>query len=177
MRNRGGVIWLTGLSGSGKTTIANACLKLLAERTPSRHAYLLDGDILRQGLNKDLGFLPADRSENIRRLAEVAKLFADAGVVCLVAAISPYRFDRKNARLICGQSRFVEAFVDCPITICEQRDLKGLYKKARNGELKNFTGIGAPYEIPAEPDVSVQTDYMSVLSCACAILETFKEAI
>ena len=139
-------VWLTGLSGSGKSTIAVDLEKRLWER--GIRAYILDGDNVRHGLNKNLGFSPADRTENIRRIGEVAKLFTEAGVVALTAFISPYRADRDQVRAIMAAGDFVEVHVDCPVEVCEQRDVKGLYKKARAGEIKEFTGISAPYEAP-----------------------------
>ena len=149
----GATIWFTGLSGSGKSSIASATEKLLV--TSGRPSYLLDGDNLRLGLNEDLNFSAKDRHENVRRVAEVARLFADAGLVALVPLISPYREDRENAREIHGQFglRFFEVFVDTPIEVCEERDPKGLYKKARSGEIKGFTGIDDPYETPNDPDL------------------------
>ncbi|CAI8308193.1 MAG: Adenylyl-sulfate kinase [Acidimicrobiaceae bacterium] len=149
----GATIWFTGLSGSGKSSIASATEKLLV--TSGRPSYLLDGDNLRLGLNEDLNFSAKDRHENVRRVAEVARLFADAGLVALVPLISPYREDRENAREIHGQFglRFFEVFVDTPIEVCEERDPKGLYKKARSGEIKDFTGIDDPYETPNDPDL------------------------
>jgi len=146
----GKVIWFTGLSGSGKSTIANALDEVLHGR--GLKTYILDGDNIRMGLNKDLGFSPESRKENIRRIAEVAKLFADSGNIVLTAFISPYQEDRQMARDIIGED-FIEVFVDTPLEICEDRDPKGLYKKARSGEIKGFTGIDAPYEIPIEPEV------------------------
>ena len=149
----GATIWFTGLSGSGKSSIASATEKLLV--TSGRPSYLLDGDNLRLGLNEDLNFSAKDRHENVRRVAEVARLFADAGLVALVPLISPYREDRENAREIHDQFglRFFEVFVDTPIEVCEERDPKGLYKKARAGEIKDFTGIDDPYETPNDPDL------------------------
>ncbi len=149
----GATIWFTGLSGSGKSSIASATEKLLV--TSGRPSYLLDGDNLRLGLNEDLNFSAKDRHENVRRVAEVARLFADAGLVALVPLISPYREDRENAREIHGQFglRFFEVFVDTPIEVCEERDPKGLYKQARAGEIKDFTGIDDPYETPNDPDL------------------------
>jgi bifunctional enzyme CysN/CysC len=151
--NRGATVWFTGLSGSGKSTVATEVEKLLlAARRP---AYLLDGDNLRHGLNGDLGFTAADRTENIRRVGEVARLFADAGVVALVPVISPYRADRARAREIheAVGLPFVEVWCDTPLDVCESRDPKGLYAKARAGEIKGFTGIDDPYEPPAHPDL------------------------
>jgi bifunctional enzyme CysN/CysC len=149
------VIWFTGLSGSGKSTLANALEKrLLAE---GRHTYLLDGDNVRHGLNRDLGFSEADRVENIRRVAEVAKLMADAGLIVLVSFISPYRSERRMARDLLPEGEFIEVFVDTPLEECERRDVKGLYAKARAGKLPNFTGISAPYEAPEQPEVHLRT--------------------
>ena len=151
--NRGATVWFTGLSGSGKSTIAVAVQERLIEA--GQAAYLLDGDNLRMGLNGDLGFSPADRSENIRRVGEVARLFADAGVVALVPVISPYRRDRDIARDIHQRANleFHEVFVNTPLGVCEARDPKGLYVKARAGEIKGFTGIDDPYEAPVTPEL------------------------
>jgi bifunctional enzyme CysN/CysC len=159
--HRGAVVWLTGLSGAGKSTIARAVEKELFRR--SMHTYVLDGDNLRYGLNSNLGFSPEDRAENIRRVAEVAKLMADAGTVVITSFISPYRVDRARARAIALQAgaEFVEIFVDAPLAICEERDPKGLYKKARAGKLTGFTGIDAPYEPPADPEIVVRTDELT----------------
>ena len=150
---RGATVWFTGLSGSGKSTVAALCEQRLLE--VGRPAYLLDGDNLRHGLNADLGFSAEDRSENIRRVGEVARLFADAGIVALVPVISPYRADRAQARAAhdAVQLPFVEVFVDTPIEVCEARDPKGLYAKARAGELKGFTGVDDPYETPLSPEL------------------------
>ncbi len=155
LKQKGCVIWFTGLSGSGKSTLA-----LEVESALHQHGhltYVLDGDNIRHGLNKNLGFSPADREENIRRIGEVAKLFADAGVITMTAFISPYRGDRDKARDLLGEGRFIEVFVDCALDVCEERDPKGLYKLARAGEIKEFTGISAPYEAPANPEVVVNT--------------------
>lgn len=151
----GKVIWFTGLSGSGKSTIANALEKEL--HSQGKHTYILDGDNVRQGLNKDLGFTDADRVENIRRIAEVAKLMMDAGLIVMTAFISPFRAEREMARELIGAENFVEVFVDTPLELCEERDPKGLYKKARRGELPNMTGIGSPYEIPEQADIEINT--------------------
>ena len=148
-------IWFTGLSGSGKSTIANLLEKRL--HAQGRHTYILDGDNLRHGLSRDLGFTQADRVENIRRVAEVAKLMVDAGLLVLVSFISPFRAEREMARSLFAPGEFVEVFVDASLAECEQRDPKGLYAKARRGELKNFTGIDSPYEAPLGPDVHLQT--------------------
>lgn len=153
MGKRGAVVWLTGLSGSGKTTVAHA---LADELTRAGHlAYVLDGDRLRDGLNADLGFTPADRAENIRRAGEVAALFADAGLVAIAAFISPYREGRDKARRAAGEERFLEVFLDTPIEECERRDVKGLYRRARAGEIAEFTGVSAPYEPPLSPDIHI----------------------
>ena len=161
-------VWLTGLSGSGKSTIAVDLEKRLWER--GIRAYILDGDNIRHGLNKNLGFSPADRTENIRRIGEVAKLFTEAGVVALTAFISPYRADRDQVRKIMADGDFVEVHVDCPVEVCEQRDVKGLYKKARAGEIKEFTGISAPYEAPTKPELTINTAGQSVEASAKQIL-------
>lgn len=149
-------IWFTGLSGAGKSTLANLLEMRLYEQ--GRHTYLLDGDNLRHGLNSDLGFSEVDRTENIRRVAEVAKLMVDAGLIVLVSLISPFREQRDFARNIFGRHEFVEVFVDTPLQECERRDAKGLYAKARRGELKSFTGIDSPYEPPHSPDIWLKTD-------------------
>ena len=162
--NLGGrVIWFTGLPCSGKTTLSFH-LKERLERKRLR-IYLLDGDQLRAGLNSDLGFSEKDRSENIRRAAEVAKLLADAGYIVLATFISPYEVDRENAANIIGSERFYLVFVDCQLEICEGRDVKGLYKKARLGELKHFTGIDAPYERPRHPDAIINTSKLPLEEC------------
>jgi adenylylsulfate kinase len=161
-------VWLTGLSGSGKSTIAVDLEKRLWER--GVRAYILDGDNVRHGLNKNLGFSPADRTENIRRIGEVAKLFTEAGVVALTAFISPYRADRDQVRAIMAPGDFVEVHVDCPVEVCEQRDVKGLYKKARAGEIKEFTGISAPYEAPEKAELSINTAGQSVEASSNQIL-------
>lgn len=152
---RGCVIWLTGLSGSGKSTVARRLEQLLLER--GSNAYVLDGDNIRFGLNRNLGFSPDDRAENIRRVGEVAKLFADASVIAITAFISPYRADRDSVRQLLAPGEFIEVFVNTPIEVCEQRDPKGLYRKARAGEIPEFTGISAPYEAPESPEVLLQT--------------------
>ena len=163
------VVWFTGLSGSGKSTIAN----LVEERLTAegRHAYLIDGDNLRHGLSRDLGFTEADRVENIRRAAEVASMMADAGLIVLVSLISPYRADRRMARDMMGDVDFIEVFVDAPLEVVEARDTKGLYAKARRGELRNFTGIDSAYEPPQTPDVHTSTDKVTVAEAADAVLE------
>lgn len=147
------VLWLTGLSGSGKSTLANALEKRLFEL--GFHTYLLDGDNIRHGLNKDLGFDEISRVENIRRIGEVCKLFVDAGIIVIGAFISPFRKEREMIRGLFEKGEFVEIFVDTPLEICEKRDPKGLYKKARSGEIKNFTGIDSPYEAPEDPEIHI----------------------
>lgn len=149
-------IWFTGLSGSGKSTLAKLVEQSLFRKNV--HVYVLDGDIIRQGLNKDLGFSEKDRHENIRRTAEVARLMNDAGIVVIAAFISPLTIDRELARSIVGSGNFIEVFVKCPLSVCEERDVKGLYKKARKGEVLNFTGIDAPFEEPLNPDLTVATN-------------------
>lgn len=161
-------IWMTGLPASGKSTLAVALEKELWNRAV--HAYVLDGDNVRHGLNKDLGFTPEDRNENIRRIGEVAKLFTTAGVVNITAFISPYRADRDQARKIMSDGEFIEVFVDCPVGVCEQRDPKGHYKKARSGEIRDFTGVSAPYEPPLHPEIVVRTDRASEGDCIAQIL-------
>ncbi|MCI1576851.1 MAG: adenylyl-sulfate kinase [Weizmannia coagulans] len=150
------VLWFTGLSGAGKSTLSVAVEQELHGR--GIRTYILDGDNIRHGLNKNLGFSPEDRKENIRRIGEVSKLFVDAGVMVLTAFISPYRADRDMVRELVEDNEFVEIYVNCPLEECEQRDPKGLYKKARNGEIQNFTGIDAPYEAPEHPELVVETD-------------------
>lgn len=158
------VLWFTGLSGSGKSTIANAVERKLHEL--KKHTYLLDGDNVRHGLNHDLSFSDQDRVENIRRIGEVAKLFVDAGTITLTAFISPFKEDRASVRAKMNQGEFVEVFIDTPLSICEQRDPKGLYKKARAGEIKEFTGITSEYETPDNPEVHLKTDQYSIDECA-----------
>ena len=147
---QGKVIWFTGLSGSGKSTLANALEHVLHQA--GKHTYILDGDNIRQGLNKDLGFSDADRVENIRRIAEVARLMADAGLIVITAFISPFKKEREMARNLIGSEHFLEVYVSTPLAVCEQRDPKGLYNKARRGELPNMTGISSPYEVPEHPE-------------------------
>jgi bifunctional enzyme CysN/CysC len=168
--HRGATIWFTGLSGSGKSTVAAACERLLV--ADGRPAYLLDGDNLRHGLNGDLGFSAADRDENVRRVAEVARLFADAGVVALVPLISPYRAARDGARALheVAGVPFYEVFVDTPLEVCEERDPKGLYAKARAGELTGMTGIDDPYEAPGSPDLVITPDDGRAVAAATRVL-------
>ena len=169
------VIWFTGLSGSGKSTIASRLEKKLFEL--GMRTYSLDGDNIRSGLNKDLSFSEEDRSENNRRIAEVAKLFVDAGLITITAFISPLASDRRRAKEIMGPHNFVEVFVNTPLEICEHRDVKGLYKKARKGEIKNFTGISSPYEQPVDPDVEVQTYNESIEESVDRIFELLQNKI
>jgi adenylylsulfate kinase len=157
---RGVTVWLTGLSGSGKSTIAVGAERELVRR--GRLAYVLDGDNIRHGLNKNLGFAPADRTENIRRIGEVAKLFTDAGVIAMTSFISPYRSDRDGVRALMAPGDFIEVHVAATVETCESRDVKGLYQKARKGEIPEFTGISAPYEAPHEPELVLDTNDQSV---------------
>ena len=165
---RGCVLWFTGLSGSGKSTVARRVEQLLL--TEGHQTYVLDGDNLRMGLNSDLGFSASDRTENIRRVGSVAQLFADAGVLCLSAFISPYRMDRASARARVADGQFLEVFIDTPLAVCEARDPKGLYAKARAGTIQNFTGISAPYEAPETPEIHVKTEGKSVEDCAIQVV-------
>jgi adenylylsulfate kinase len=169
------VIWLTGLSGSGKSTIANALEKELFEQGFS--TYLLDGDNVRHGLNGDLGFSEKDRVENIRRVGEVAKLFVDAGLIVITAFISPFRSDRKLVKDLFEEDEFLEVFINTPIEICKERDPKGLYKKALNGEIKNFTGIDSPYENPENPTLEIKTNKLSIEKSVTKIIELIEEKI
>lgn len=171
---RGCTIWLTGLSGSGKSTIAVAAEKVLNER--GRLTYILDGDNIRMGLNSNLGFSPEDRTENIRRIGEVAKLFTEAGVLALTAFISPYKADRDEARAIAGEGNFFEVYVKCALEVCEERDPKGLYKKARAGEIPEFTGISAPYEEPDKAEIVVDTGVQSLDESTIAVLDVLRSA-
>ena len=166
--HRGAVLWFTGLSGSGKSTIGHRVERMLIER--GAFAYVLDGDNIRHGLNSDLGFAPEDRVENIRRIGEVARLFADAGALVVSAFISPYRKDRDRIRGLMGEGEFVEVFVDTPLEVCEARDPKGLYKKARAGEISNFTGLDAPYEAPESPEVHLRTADISIDEAATQVI-------
>jgi adenylylsulfate kinase len=154
------VLWFTGLSGSGKSTLALALEKKLFDN--GYHVVVLDGDTIRTGINSNLSFTPEDRTENIRRIAEIAKLFLAQGMICIVSFISPAREQREMAKQIIGGNDFVEIFIDAPIEVCEARDVKGLYKKARAGEIHDFTGLHAPYEIPLQPDIHIRTDHTSI---------------
>lgn len=169
------LIWFTGLSGSGKSTLANALeLKLHEEGIKT---YALDGDNIRKGINNDLSFSPGDRTENIRRIAEIANLFVDAGVVVLAAFVSPYKKDRKKIENIVGKDNFVEIFVNTSLQECENRDIKGLYKKARKGEIKDFTGINAPYEAPENPNIEVITDDETIENSVNFIYNRIREKL
>lgn len=163
------VLWFTGLSGSGKSTVANAVEALLFQN--GNHSYLLDGDNVRHGLNKDLSFSDADRVENIRRIGEVSKLFTDSGLIVLSAFISPFKADRQQVRDLLEEEQFIEVFVDTPLEICEQRDPKGLYKKARAGDIKNFTGLDSPYEAPQAPEIHLKTNEHSIEELAQQVLQ------
>ena len=167
------VLWFTGLSGSGKSTVANAAEKILHDM--GLQTYVLDGDNVRMGLNKDLGFSHKDRTENIRRITEVANLFADSGSIVLTAFISPYREDRDKAREIISTDDFIEVFVSADLSVCELRDPKGLYKKARAGEIKGFTGIDAPYDVPLNPELIVETDKNDIETCAQIVVDYLVE--
>jgi bifunctional enzyme CysN/CysC len=169
--HRGKVVWLTGLSGSGKSTLANALEVKLYQQ--DKRTYILDGDNIRQGLNKNLGFTENDRIENIRRVAEVAKLMMDAGMIVSTAFISPFQRDREMAKELIGAENFIEVYVNTPIEMCEQRDVKGLYKKARSGNLPNFSGISSPYEVPSNPDIMLDLGILSLEHSTDTLLKIF----
>jgi adenylylsulfate kinase len=173
IQQKGVVIWFTGLSSSGKSTIARAVEERLFEG--GHLSYVLDGDNIRHGLNKNLGFSPEDREENIRRIGEVAKLFADAGIITMTAFISPYRKDRDLNRGLLQEGEFIEVFVKVSLDVAEKRDPKGLYKKARNGEIKEFTGISAPYEEPLNPELTLDTDKLTLMQCQDEVIRFLKE--
>lgn len=173
MKQKGLTIWLTGLSGSGKSTIAVELEHALVEN--NHIAYILDGDNVRHGLNKNLGFSPEDRAENIRRIGEVAKLFTDSNVITVTAFISPYKEDRDEARKLQDEGEFIEVYIKCPVEVCEERDTKGLYKKARAGEIPEFTGISAPYEEPDKAEIIVDTSTQSVDDSVRQILAYLEE--
>ena len=168
------VLWLTGLSGSGKSTIAAEVERALMERAV--HSYVLDGDNIRHGLNSDLGFSDDDRTENIRRIGEVTKLFADAGMVVITAFISPFREDRDRVRSLMGPGKFFEIFAMCSLELCEERDPKGLYAKARAGKISDFTGIDSPYEEPLAPELVLDTGALSVVECAGKVVDLLEKA-
>ncbi len=163
------LLWFTGLSGSGKSTLANLVEVELNKKGIS--TYTLDGDNIRQGINKDLSFAPKDRTENIRRIAEIGNLMVDAGMLTMAAFVSPYRADRENIRTIVGSENFIEIYVNTSLEECERRDVKGLYKKARAGEIQNMTGISAPYEAPVNPDLEIITDHQSIETSVQTILD------
>ncbi|MCI0495672.1 adenylyl-sulfate kinase [candidate division KSB1 bacterium] len=173
LEQKGVVIWFTGLSASGKSTIAHTVEEKLFDQ--GHLTYVLDGDNIRHGLNKNLGFSPEDREENIRRIGEVGKLFADAGVIAMTAFISPYRADRDNARKLHEPGKFIEVFVDAPLSVLEDRDPKGLYKKARAGQIPEFTGISAPYEAPENPEIHLDTSKLNVEQCADSVIRYLEE--
>ncbi len=167
------ILWFTGLSGSGKSTIANAVEVKLNQL--KKHTYLLDGDNVRMGLNKGLTFSDEDRIENIRRIGEVAKLFVDSGTIVLTAFISPFQEDRDRVRQLVQDGEFIEVYIDTPLEVCESRDPKGLYKKARKGEIPDFTGISSPYEAPQNAEIHVKTDELSIEACADLVIMYLKE--
>ncbi|PML57945.1 adenylyl-sulfate kinase [Vibrio lentus] len=167
------VLWFTGLSGSGKSTVANVAESQLL--TLGKHSYLLDGDNVRHGLNQDLGFSDTDRVENIRRIGEVAKLFVDSGSIVLTAFISPFISNRQQVRDLLGKQQFLEVFIDTPLEVCEARDPKGLYKKARKGEIKHFTGIDSEYQAPVQPDIRVKTAGVSIEECGEQVVNALRE--
>lgn len=173
LQQKGVVIWFTGLSSSGKSTIARAVEERLFER--GHLSYVLDGDNIRHGLNKNLGFSPEDREENIRRIGEVAKLFADAGLITMTAFISPYRKDRDRNRELLEEGEFIEIFVKVSLDVAEKRDPKDLYKKARTGEIKEFTGISAPYEEPLKPELILDTDKLDLTQCQDTVIRYLVE--
>jgi len=167
------ILWFTGLSGSGKSTVANAVESKLLEL--QKHTYLLDGDNVRMGLNKGLTFSDEDRIENIRRIGEVSKLFVDSGLIVLTAFISPFQEDRDMVRDLIDDGEFIEVYIDTPLEVCESRDPKGLYKKARKGDIPNFTGISSPYEAPNKAEIHIKIDRMSIEESAEKVLEYLKE--
>ena len=167
------ILWFTGLSGSGKSSIANAVESKLLEL--NKHTYLLDGDNIRMGLNKGLGFSDQDRIENIRRIGEVSKLFVDAGSIVLTAFISPFQKERDAVRSLVKEDEFIEVFIDTPLEVCESRDPKGLYEKARKGEIANFTGISSPYESPTKPEIHIINDKTSIEDVTQQIIGYLKE--
>ncbi len=175
MGQKAKVIWFTGLSGSGKSTLAVQLEAYLFQQ--GYKPYLLDGDTIRTGLNKDLSFTDKGRVENIRRIGEVTKLLLDAGVIVLSAFISPFRADREQVKKIVGSENFIEVFVDAPLEVCEQRDVKGLYKRARAGEVKNFTGIDSPYEVPEHPDVVIHTNEINVDQALAMLVQYVEQRI
>lgn len=171
LKQKGVLIWFTGLSGSGKSTVATMVEKKLHDM--GKLTYLLDGDNVRHGLNSDLGFSKEDRVENIRRIAELSKLFVDSGVITITTFISPFIKDREAVRELLKED-FIEVYIDCPLEVCENRDPKGIYKKARKGEIKHFTGIDSPYEAPVNPEIKVQTHVKSLEECVSEIIDYLK---
>jgi adenylylsulfate kinase len=167
------ILWFTGLSGSGKSTVANAVEVKLNKL--NKHTYLLDGDNIRMGLNKGLTFSDEDRVENIRRIGEVSKLFVDSGLIVLTAFISPFQEDRDSVRELMQKGEFIEVYIDTPLEICESRDPKGLYKKARDGDIPNFTGISSPYEAPKNAEIEIKTDTMGIEECADKVIKHLKD--
>ncbi len=168
-KHKSALIWITGLSASGKSTIAHELELRLHEE--GIRSYVLDGDNVRHGLNKNLGFSEEDRKENLRRIGEVAKLFVDAGILTIASFISPYGSDRAMIRSLFPERQFVEVYLDCDIAVCESRDPKGMYKKARNGQIEHFTGVSDPYEVPSNPEISIKSDILSVDECVSQILD------
>ena len=173
LKQKGVLIWFTGLSASGKSTVANEVTYQLHQM--GKLTYVLDGDNIRHGLNKNLGFSPGDREENIRRISEVGNLFADAGLITTTAFISPYRKDRDFARQLLGDGRFIEIFVKASVETCEKRDPKGLYQKAKNGEIKEFTGVSAPYEEPLKPEIVLDANTLTIEAEVKMVLDYLKE--
>lgn len=174
LKQKGAVLWFTGLSGSGKSTVASSLEKRLHDM--GKLTYTLDGDNVRHGLNSDLGFSDEDRVENIRRIGEISKLFVDAGVITIATFVSPFREDRQKVRDLLGKD-FVEIYIDCPIEVCEKRDPKGIYKKARAGEIKHFTGIDSPYESPINPEIVVSTHLNTLDECVDKLVDYLEEGL
>lgn len=174
LKQKGVVLWFTGLSGSGKSTVASSLEKRLHDM--GKLTYTLDGDNVRHGLNSDLGFSDEDRVENIRRIGEISKLFVDAGVITIATFVSPFREDRQKVRDLLGKD-FVEIYIDCPIEVCEKRDPKGIYKKARAGEIKHFTGIDSPYESPINPEIVVSTHLNTLDECVDKLVDYLEEGL
>lgn len=174
LKQKGAVLWFTGLSGSGKSTVASSLEKRLHDM--GKLTYTLDGDNVRHGLNSDLGFSDEDRVENIRRIGEISKLFVDAGVITIATFVSPFREDRQKVRELLGKD-FVEIYIDCPIEVCEKRDPKGIYKKARAGEIKHFTGIDSPYENPINPEIVVSTHLNTLDECVDKLVAYLEEGL
>ncbi|MNI48372.1 putative adenylyl-sulfate kinase [compost metagenome] len=174
LKQKGVVLWFTGLSGSGKSTVASSLEKRLHDM--GKLTYTLDGDNVRHGLNSDLGFSDEDRVENIRRIGEISKLFVDAGVITIATFVSPFREDRQKVRDLLGKD-FAEIYIDCPIEVCEKRDPKGIYKKARAGEIKHFTGIDSPYESPINPEIVVSTHLNTLDECVDKLVAYLEEGL